>query len=29
MTGLFTKSRLSSLDERLLRLFASVMSDKS
>ena len=29
MTGLLTKSRLSSLEERLLRLFASVMSDKS
>ena len=29
MTGLLTKSRLSSLEDKLLRLLASVMSDRS
>ena len=29
MTGLLTKSRLSSLEDRLLRLLASVMSERS
>ena len=29
MTGLLTKSRLSSLEDKLLRLLASVMSERS